>query len=224
MKTAPLNPLAPVRIVICDEHPIFRDGLRELLEAVPGHRIVGEIGSEMAAVALVCDLLPDVLLLGAGRSDRFSTEILQQLAAFASKVRTILLTGTAKKQVREQAFQLGVSAVVQKAAAADVLFDTIAAVMAGQQRVYLTATLAPEGARTLESSFPLPNPFGLTERELEILSAVVQGQTNKAIALRCSISENTVKRHLVNIFDKVGASNRVELALFADHHQLMHLL
>jgi DNA-binding NarL/FixJ family response regulator len=221
MNTLASNPAARcVRIVICEEHPIFRDGLRRLLEAVPGHSIVAEVGSAAEALAVVRDLLPDVLLVGAGRSDSFSIEVLGKIASLEGNVRTILLSGATKQHATKEAFGLGVSAVVHNEAAAAVLFATIASVMAGQRQLRPDQVFATEGVQSAGTTSPSLNPFGLTERELEILNAVVQGQTNKAIALQCSISENTVKRHLVHIFDKVGASSRVELALFADHHQL----
>jgi DNA-binding NarL/FixJ family response regulator len=205
-------PPQSVRIVIADEHAIFRHGLRMLLEVETGHRIVGETGDGPIAIALLRVLEPDLLLLGTGNADPFSRHILREIEALGLPVRTILLTGPL--DVDDAANVPGGAAhgVVRKNAAASVLFDSIARVMAGQ-------AAASPGRPADEAA--APNAFGLTARELEILRAIVAGQSNKAIALRCSISENTVKRHLVHLFDKMGASNRVELAMFADHHQLV---
>jgi DNA-binding NarL/FixJ family response regulator len=103
-----------------------------------------------------------------------------------------------------------------------VLFDSIRSVMAG--RFWLDreeASGAVPGLRKLEAERRRTKAFGLTRRELEILRAVVAGYTNKEIAERSSLSENTVKSHLTHIFNKSGASNRVELALFAAHHRLL---
>ena len=204
-------PPQPVRIVIADEQAIFRQGLRMLLEVESCHRIVGETGDGRTAVALVRDLEPDILLLGTGRVDQFARCILGEIGELGLPVRIILLTGRVDVDALLDASALGAHAVVGRTAAAFVLFDGIARVMAGQP----AASSAPETAAA-------SNPFGLTARELEILRAVAIGETNRTIARRCSISENTVKRHLVHIFDKVGASSRVELALFAHHHQLIH--
>jgi DNA-binding NarL/FixJ family response regulator len=206
-------PPQSVRIVIADEHAIFRHGLRMLLEAETGHRIVGETGEGPIAVALLRVLAPDLLLLGTGNADHFSRHILQEIETLGLPVRTILLTGPLDVDELAHASHRAAHGVVRKNAAAGVLFESIARVMAGQG--------AASADRAAAAAAAAPNPFGLTARELEILRAIVTGQSNKAIALRCSISENTVKRHLVHIFDKMGASNRVELAMFADHHQLV---
>lgn len=210
--TVTAAPTQSVRIVLADEHAIFRHGLRMLLQVETGHRILGDTGDAPMAVALVRALEPDVLLLGTGREERFSRDIMREVGALELPVRTILLTGIVEKDDVLDALGRGVHGVVRKNAAAYVLFDSIARVMAGQP--------ASSPVRSADEAAP-SNPFGLTARELEILRAIVRGETNKAIALRCSISENTVKRHLAHIFDKVGASSRVELALFAHHHQLV---
>jgi DNA-binding NarL/FixJ family response regulator len=214
MSSAVTRTAAPqsVRIVIADEHAIFRHGLRMLLEVETSHRIVGEAGDGPMAVALVRVHKPDLLLLGTGSVDRFSRDILREIEALGLPVRTILLTGPVDVDDALDVSSRGAHAVVRKNAAAGALFDSIARVMAGQ------AASSPGSAAGAAAA---PNPFGLTARELEILRAIMAGSSNKAIALRCSISENTVKRHLAHIFDKVGASNRVELAMFADHHQLV---
>jgi DNA-binding NarL/FixJ family response regulator len=211
----------PVTVVIADEHPIFRDGLRRLLDTHPGHRIVGHTGDPAVAVKMVQELDPDVLLLSAGGSDAFWRDTLQQVSASGLAVSTVLLTGTIDRMRASSALELGACGVVPKDSPPSVLFECIDCVAFGSRRVIVErGTAAPGRARVFEISGRRTNAFGLTTRELEIVRGVVEGRTNKAIALRCSISENTVKRHLLHIFDKVGASNRVELALFADHHQL----
>ena len=210
--TVTATPTQSVRIVLADEHAIFRHGLRMLLQVETSHRILGETGDGPTAVALVRDLEPDLLLLGTGREERFSRDIMREVGTLGLPVRTILLTAAVETDDVLDALASGAHGVIRKNAAAYVLFDSITRVMADQP------------ASTPWSStdeVAISNPFGLTVRELEILRAIVRGETNKAIALRCSISENTVKRHLAHIFDKVGASNRVELALFAHHHQLV---
>ena len=209
-------PTQSVRIVLADEHPIFRHGLRMLLEVQTCHRIVGETGDAATAVTLVRYLEPELLLLGTGSADKFSRDILQEVGTLGLPVRILFLTGHADVDAVLDGLASGIHGIgiLRKSASAVALFDAIARVMAGQP------ALSPVGS--IGEAAVVSNPFGLTARELEILRAIVTGETNKAIALRCSISENTVKRHLVHIFDKVGASNRVELALFAQHHQLVH--
>jgi len=209
-----------VRIVIADEHPIFRNGLRWLLETEPGLRIIAEIGSGSDAVAMIRELDPDILLLGL--TGRFALHLLQALATAGTQVRTIVLTPCVDTPQVVRALQLGARGVVPKDSAAEVLFKSIRTVMAGhfwigQESISKVAS----SLRELETTRRRNKAFGLTRRELEIVGAVVAGYTNKEIGKRFTISENTVKRHLTHIFNKLGASNRVELALFTAHHRLL---
>jgi DNA-binding NarL/FixJ family response regulator len=214
----------PTRIVLVDEHPIFRDGLRRLLDAEPGLTIEGEAGDCAGAVSLVRQLTPDLLLLGVPSAGAFALDTLRQIAALGISVRTILLTRSLAAGGLLAALDLGARGIVPKEAAADVLLESIECVMAGHQWVGLErVSNLSASVRRLDVERRQAKAFGLTPRELEIVRAVLKGETNKAIAMRCAISENTVKRHLMNIFNKVGASNRVELAVFAGHHQLIQL-
>jgi DNA-binding NarL/FixJ family response regulator len=216
----PLKVEQPVRIVIADEQPIFRDGLRLLIETEPGLRIVGEIGNGSDAVALVRDLDPDVLLLGL--TGELPLKTLQEVAATVTSVRTIVLTATVDTPDVARALQLGARGVVPKDSAAEVLFKSIRSVAAGHYWIGgESVSKVASSLRELETARRRSKAFGLTRRELEIVRAVVAGYTNKEIAKRFTISENTVKRHLTHIFNKLGASNRVELALFSAHHRLL---
>jgi DNA-binding NarL/FixJ family response regulator len=210
-----------VRIIIADEHPIFRDGLRRLLETRPDLQIVGETGDGSKAAALVRDLAPDILLLGLGASGGAALDVVRTTASCGS-VGTILLASSVDKPEVADAFQLGARGVVPKDSAADALFRSIDSVMdghywVGDSRVSNVAG----GLRKLNVARRRTKAFGLTRRELEIVRAIVSGYTNKQIAQQSSISESTVKRHVTHIFDKLGASNRVEVALFAAHHRLL---
>lgn len=212
----------PVRIVIVDEQPIFRDGLRLLLESEPGLLVVGETSNGDAALAAVRDLTPDVLLLGFAPVDRPPLETLQAVLASGIQVHTILLPSCVDTPDVLRAVALGVRGVVPKDSAADVLFKSIQAVMAGQYWIggAGVSTGVPAG-REFEPAWRRSETFGLTRRELDIVRAVVAGYTNAEIGERFTISETTVKRRLTRIFNKLGASNRVELALFAAHHRLL---
>ena len=213
----------PIRIVIADEHPIFRDGLRRLLETVPTFRIVGEAGNPQDAARHVRELGPDVLLLSLGSTGALSLDALESLDTAGLPVRTILLTGSVDTpEVMSAAIQIGACGVVPKDSGSDVLFQSIESVVAGNYWVGRECVLdVAASVRRLETTRRQTKAFGLTRRELDILRSVLKGDTNKEIARRFSISANTVKRHLSHIFDKVGASNRVELARFAAHHRLL---
>jgi two-component system nitrate/nitrite response regulator NarL len=217
--TAPRR--APVRIVIADEHPIFRDGLRRLLETRPDLQIVGETGHGSTAAALVRELLPDILLLGLGSTGDGVLEVVRTTASCGS-VGTILLTGCVDTPEVASAFQLGARGVVPKDAPEDALFRGIDSVMDGDYWVGDKRVSNVAGSlRKLNVARRRAKAFGLTRRELDIVRAIVNGFTNKQIAQQSAISESTVKRHVTHIFDKLGASNRIEVALFAAHHRLL---
>jgi len=212
-----------VGIVIADQ-PIFRHGLRRLLETNPRLRIVGEAGDSAQTVTAVLRLRPDVLLLGAPPG-RCPLDTLEKIAALHTPVRTILLTTSVDTADVLHALQLGACGVILKDAAEASLFQSIDCVMAGQYWVGIErAADVVASVRQLEIARRRARAFGLTRRELELVHAIVDGETNKAIGQRFCISENTVKRHLTHIFNKVGASNRLELAMFAAHHQLVDLV
>jgi DNA-binding NarL/FixJ family response regulator len=218
----PLTQPALVRIVIADEHPIFRDGLRRLLETDESLHIVGEAAVGSAAVALVRDLQPDILLLGPARPGGPASETLRQLADQGLAVRTIMLVTAIDTTEVTNALQFGACGILSKDSAADVLFESIESVMAGFHWVGdERASDIAASVRRFAAARRQTQMFGLTRREQEIVRAVIDGDTNKEVARRLSISENTVKRHLMHIFNKVGASSRVELALFAAHHRLL---
>ena len=215
-----------VRIVIADDHPIFRDGLRRLLEAEEDLKVLGEAADGAEAVKLARQLKPDILLLDLAMPKHPGLEALRDLslAPGASPVRVILLTAAAEKSQIVEALQLGARGVVLKDSATQLLLKAIHTVMAGEYWVGReSVSNLVQYLRTLMQSSvdeARQKKFGLTPRELEIVSAVVAGYANKEIAEYFKISEDTVKHHLSNIFDKLGVSTRLELALFAVNQAL----
>ncbi len=216
-----------VRILIADDHPIFRDGLRRLLEAEPKFAVVGEACDGAEALKLTRQLKPDILLLDLAMPRHPGLEALREMSsgpAGSYSVRVILLTAAAEKNQIVEALQLGARGVVLKDSATQLLLKSIDTVMAGEYWVgresvsnlvqYLRTLVQSSGEEARQKK------FGLTPRELEIVSAVVAGYANKEIAEYFKISEDTVKHHLSNIFDKLGVSTRLELALFAVNQSL----
>src|SRR3954454_4098630 len=213
-----------INIVIADDHPIFRDGLRRLLEAEPGLKVIGEACDGAEAVRMVRELRPDILLLDLAMPRHPGLEALRDLGSGQQSVRVILLTAAAEKQQIVEALQLGARGVVLKDSATQLLLKSIQTVMAGEYWVGReSVSNLVQSLRTLMQSShdeARQKKFGLTPRELEIVSAVVAGYSNKEIAEYFKISEDTVKHHLSNIFDKLGVSTRLELALFAVNQAL----
>jgi len=214
---------ATIRIVIADQSPIFRDGLRRVLAADSRLRTVADAPLESLVPALRTAADADVLLLGAAAGGRLWADSLEAMASAAIVIRTILLATSIDLPQVTTAMQAGVCGVVAKDSNADLLFRCIDAVMAGHRWVGAEPASADVAAcvRRLDHARRHAKGFGLTRRELDIIRAVLDGDTNRQIAARLSISENTVKRHLMHTYNKMGVSSRVELALFAAHHRLL---
>jgi two-component system, NarL family, nitrate/nitrite response regulator NarL len=212
-----------IRIIIADDHSMFRKGLKSLLNAEPGFMVVGEAENGDEAVHMSRSLRPDILLLDLAMPGASGLDALGELATASSSVKTIVLTAAIEKPEIVKALQLGAAGVVLKSSDPELLFKSVRGVMAGQHWIGREAVsdLVQALRSYSEAPPPLRSRFGLTARELEITSAVVSGFSNKEIAQKFVLSQDTVKHHLTNIFDKVGASNRLELALFAVHHRLL---
>jgi DNA-binding NarL/FixJ family response regulator len=221
-EVSPARVAEVTRILIADDHPMFRDGLRMLLETQREFRVVGEAADGEEAIRLVRERKPDVLLLDLAMPRCPGLDVLREMGRFSTPVRTIILTAAIDSSEIAQAIRLGARAVVLKHSATQVLFECVHTVMAGRYWVASenVSDLMQGLSKLLPSSGTEDRTFGLTARELEIIAAVVAGYTNKDIAQKFSISEHTVKNHLTNIFDKLGVSNRLELTLYALEHRL----
>jgi two-component system, NarL family, nitrate/nitrite response regulator NarL len=214
-----------VKILIADDHPIFRDGLRRLLESERGFKVVGEACDGFEAVDFVRTLKPEILLLDLAMPRRHGLEALREISnSHAGPVRVILLTAAAEREQIVEALQLGARGVVLKDCGTEILMKSIRSVLAGEYWVGRepVSNLMGYLRGLMDSSTKISRQrrFGLTPRELDIVSAVVAGYANKEIAEYFKISEDTVKHHLSNIFDKTGVSTRLELALFAVNQAL----
>ena len=219
-------PNAPgvIRILIADDHTIFRDGLKTLFSKEQDFKVVGEACNGEEAIELTKRLHPDVLLLDVLMPKVTGLDVLHALAESHVPVKTILLSGDVDGDAISKAFELGARGLVMKDAATSMLFKSIRSVMAGQYWIgrqsvaSLVQTLKQcKGAAKSRQ----PKNYRLTPREFEVIKAVVSGYPNKDIASQLSISEQTVKHHITSIFDKLGVYNRLELTLFVFHHGLI---
>ncbi|MFZ0963057.1 MAG: response regulator transcription factor [Terriglobia bacterium] len=205
--------------MIADDHPIFRDGLRKLIESQRGMFVAGEspVGAEV--VRLARELKPDILLLDLASPRRTGLQVLNDLKGLLSPVRTIMLAAAIEESSILEAFYLGAHGVVLKGAPREVLLRSIHSVIAGQYWLdHESVSIVIEALRKsppFQNGAPCGKDFGLTPSELKIVAKVASGSSNKKVSQEFSISERTVKHHLTNIFDKLGISSRLELAVFA---------
>lgn len=212
----------PIRIAIADDHTIFRDGLRRLLELEPDMKVVAECSDGREAVLAVAQHQPDLMLLDLAMPRASGLDFLRQVGAEQQPTRVLLLTASIDKPQVVEALRLGARGVVMKESATQLLIKAIRAVMKGEYWVGRDSVAdVLQYLRQNESAVGAAPKTKLTRRELDVVAAVVAGYTNKDIASKYQISEDTVKHHLTNVFDKLGVSNRLELALFAINHHLV---
>jgi len=210
-----------IRIVVADDHPIFREGLRRLLEAEARFQVVGQARDGLEAVRQVEALRPDVLLLDLAMPGAGGVEALQEIAERRLEVMVVLLTAAIDTADSVRVLQLGARGVIMKECATHLLYKCLDTVVAGGYWVgHERVNDIVQHLRSGVGRTPVPAAM-LTRRELQIVSAILDGATNKDIGQQFNLSEQTVKNHLSHIFDKVGVSNRLELALYALHHKLV---
>jgi len=214
-----------IRIVIADDHPIFRDGLRKLLSLEEDFRVVAEARDGKEVLEVLEEHQPDILLLDLKMPGLDGLTALQKLQNSRTKTKVIVLTASEDKNQFVQAMKFGTCGIVLKQTATELLIKSIRKVHAGEIWLdsHTTAAVMRQFSSPMESV-----PLGsrdrdrspLSQREREIVVLVAQGFKNKEMAEKMFISEQTVKNHLHNIFDKLGVSDRLELALYAIHKNI----
>jgi DNA-binding NarL/FixJ family response regulator len=220
--------------VVADDHPIFRDGLCRLLALEEDFEVVAQAQDGRQVLDVLQQHEPDILLLDLKMPGLDGLATLQRLQIAKNKTRVIVLTASDDKNEFVQAMKLGTSGIVLKQTATELLIKSIRKVHAGEIWLDSHTTAAvirqfvanDEAASPPVQSLPPAPPARererspLSQREREIVALVAQGFKNKEMAEKMFISEQTVKNHLHNIFDKLGVSDRLELALYAIHNNL----
>lgn len=206
-----------IGVLIVDDHMMVRYGIKALLSLVPDIAVVGEAADGVEALARCREQLPDVILMDIAMPNVDGPTATARIRAAFPHVQVIALTSFADEALVPRAIQAGAIGYLLKDVHAEALATAIRAAYRGR------ATFAPAAAQALAqlaASPPAPRPE-LTRREREVLTLLVAGQTNNAIADQLGISRSTAHLHVSNILAKLGASNRTEAAMLAVQHKLI---
>lgn len=206
----------PIKVMIVDDHPIVRDGLKSVLLAADDMVLAGEAGSGREALARCRESLPDVILMDVVMPGMDGLETTRAVLGQYPEVKIVVLTTFPEEDLVQKALAAGAIGYWLKNAPADALADAIRSAYAGQ------ATLAPEATQALIQARTHPRKLGydLSGRELEVLALLVDGLSNDEIAERLVISPGTVRHHVSACISKLGASNRTHAAALAVEHGL----
>jgi DNA-binding NarL/FixJ family response regulator len=213
--------------VVADDHPVVRFGVRNMLTSEPGFEVVGEAEDGDDALTQTLELEPDILLLDLLMPRLPGLEAMRAIMTRSPRVKIVLLTSTITQQQIIEALQIGARGIVLKDTVAGDLTQALRAVLGGDYWIggERVANLVKALQQLMAQAAAAPDrkTYGLTPRELEVVACIVEGCSNRDIAKQFNISEETVKRHLSNVFDKTGVSTRLELALFTIAHKLVEL-
>lgn len=216
-----------IRVVVVDDHPIVRLGLRTLIEGAEDIELAGEAENGQQAMELIVGKAPDVVLLDLRMPVMDGQETLQALQQIPDRPKVIVLTASEDKNEWVQAMKMGCAGIVTKHTQPELILKSIRKVFQGEIWLdsHTTAAVMRQFAsprETMEAGSPFDQRerSPLSAREREIVALVAQGYKNREMAEKMFISEQTVKNHLHNIFDKLGVTDRLELALYAIHKGL----
>lgn len=203
--------MPPIKVVLADDHPIVRDGIRNLINTSVGIEVIGEADNGQDAYRLVIDKMPNVLLLDMELPGIHGVDLTKKLKDEGIDVKILALSSYSDKEYISEMLSLGASGYLIKDEVPKNIVDAIRGVARGEQ-----GWVSREVAAILSQLAVNTNPSeDLTERELEVLSHVVNGETNREIAYALEISEKTVEKHLKNVFEKLNVRSRVEAAVLA---------
>ena len=204
--------MTPIRVVLADDHPVVRTGIRNLLSRSADINVVGEASNGSEALQMCADLKPDVLLLDMEMPGIKGVEVAQKLKNQENEIHILALSAYDDKQYILELLESGASGYLTKEEAPETIIDAIRGVAQGEQGWVSRRVAAQMSVWMREEE---PEGSRLTHRELEVLRLVVEGKTNQGIGLNLGISEKTVEKYLEAVFAKLGVTSRVEAAVYA---------
>jgi two-component system NarL family response regulator len=212
-----------IRVLVVDDHALFRHGLLQVLQTTPDIEVVAEASDAPSAIELAAEWLPDVVIMDVRMPDMNGIEAARRIRAAQPTVRILMLTESEEEDDLYGAVRAGATGYLLKAVAIDEIADAIRAVASGQALVspMMTTKLLAEFnalSRRVEEEY---GGRRLTRRELEVLRLIARGLSNKDIAAELVIAENTVRNHVRNILEKLEVRSRVEAAMYAVREKLV---
>ena len=206
-----------IRVLIADDHALFRQGIRRLLETAGDIEVVGEASSGSEAVSLVEQLAPDVALLDVSMPGLSGIDAAGMIKTASPRTCVVMVTVHTNEEFLFQAIKAGAMGYLLKDSLPEELLRAVRVVHRGEALLApeMAAKVVKEFARTTEAKDLAPVLTPLTQREVEILHHVADGLANKEIAQRLGISERTVKNHLSNIMEKLQVNSRTQAAIYA---------
>jgi two-component system response regulator NreC len=210
----------PIHILITDDHGVMRAGLRAMLEGDPAIEVVGEAATGEESIQLAIERQPDIVLMDIGMQDMDGIETTRRLRKLAPQIQVLILTVYEDESLLQAAIKAGAVGYIVKRAAGEELMAAIRAVARGDMYIHPAVTRLLVKTLSADAD-PAKNALRtLTPRELDVMSYIVRGFTNRQIAEKLFISTRTVEGHRAILFDKLGLKNRVELVEFAEKYSL----
>ena len=221
-------PAEPVRVLVVDDHALFRRGLGLVLEAEDGIEVVGEAGDGVAGLARAAELAPDVVLMDVRMPAMSGIDAARHMAEQVPATRVVMLTVSDEEDDLYEAIKVGAAGYLLKEISVDEVAGAVRSVMQGHTLISpsMAGKLLVEFtslSRRCEDRTPEVVPPRLTARELEVLREVAAGRTNREVGALLHISENTVKNHVRNILEKLQLHSRVQAVVYAVREQILDL-
>jgi DNA-binding NarL/FixJ family response regulator len=209
--------MSRIRVLLADDHALFRGGVASLLAADSDFEVLGEAADGRQAVEMALALMPDVILMDISMPVMDGLEATRRIKAEMPYVKIVILTVSDGERSLFEAVKSGAQGYLLKNIEPKALYGTLRGVVRGEAPVSraMAARLLEEFTRQARQASPAAPAPELTAREKEVLEQVTRGKSNKEIAQALSIAENTVKNHLKNILEKLHLENRVQAATFA---------